>query len=312
MPILSALPYAIYFPNLSAASVIFEGVGAITTSGASAFTASELPKILHIWRSLVQFIGGVATTSLAIVILASLNLTGIGIHKSILFTKEQDNILNRILWVSKDVFFIYLFIALLSAITLMLAGLVPYEALCLGLSGISTGGLSPIDQPLDTRMAPFGAFLFGLATLFGAMSFVVLHNNLRRRDRRSFISIFYQVENRALYVMIIILSVLGIYYIGFESVISLLIEALFFVSTAGFNYTLIGLEMIPPIILVTLTLIGGAALSTAGGVKIIRILLLFRQLQTDLYRLTHPSRVYPVKFQGQYICLLYTSDAADD
>ena len=59
--------------------------------------------------------------------------------------------------------------------------------------------------------------------------------------------------------------------------------------------------MIPPVILIALALVGGSALSTAGGVKLIRILLLFRHFETDLLRLTHPSRTVPVVFRGQVI-----------
>jgi trk system potassium uptake protein TrkH len=59
--------------------------------------------------------------------------------------------------------------------------------------------------------------------------------------------------------------------------------------------------MLPPVILIAIALIGGSALSTAGGVKMIRILLLFRHLSTDMSRLSHPSRVVPVSFKKQHI-----------
>ena len=72
-------------------------------------------------------------------------------------------------------------------------------------------------------------------------------------------------------------------------------------STAGFDYNVIGIEMLPPVILIAIALMGGSALSTAGGVKIIRMLLLFRHLSTDMSRLSHPSRIVPVSFKSQHI-----------
>jgi trk system potassium uptake protein TrkH len=63
----------------------------------------------------------------------------------------------------------------------------------------------------------------------------------------------------------------------------------------------ISLDMVPAPILIPTALIGGSALSTAGGVKIIRLLLLFRHLGTDVARLSHPSRVKPIEFRGSTV-----------
>ncbi|MEM7730875.1 MAG: potassium transporter TrkG, partial [Pseudomonadota bacterium] len=59
--------------------------------------------------------------------------------------------------------------------------------------------------------------------------------------------------------------------------------------------------MVPAPILIATALIGGSALSTAGGIKIIRLLLLFRHLGTDVARLSHPSRVKPIEFRGRAV-----------
>jgi len=59
--------------------------------------------------------------------------------------------------------------------------------------------------------------------------------------------------------------------------------------------------MVPPVILISLALIGGSALSTTGGLKLIRMLLLFKHMGTDLDRMSHPSRVVPVIFKKQYL-----------
>jgi len=175
------------------------------------------------------------------------------------------------------------------------------QAFCLSLGGVSTGGLSPSDLPLARIIAPSGALVFALICLVGAFNFAVLWDIARRRDIRSILQIFINVEHRGLFVMIGVLTLLSILYLGWPNFWDSLVEAIFFVSTAGYDYDIIALELIPPVILIAITLIGGSALSTAGGVKVIRLLLLFRHLETDLSRLTHPSRIYPVKFRGQHI-----------
>ena len=135
----------------------------------------------------------------------------------------------------------------------------------------------------------------------GAMNISILWDFLRFRRWRNLLSLFRNAENRGLFVMMGALFALGLFIVGPAQAYTLLIESMFFVSTAGFDYDVIGLEMLPSVVLISVALIGGSALSTAGGVKIIRILLLFRHLFTDLGRLTHPSRLIPVSFQGQQI-----------
>lgn len=300
-PVLSALPYAVLVPDISAAGLYFEGMGAITTSGASGFLPSELPNSLHIWRALVQALGGIVVATFAIVILATLNLTGTGIHRSVLFTHQHEDLFARLMAIGRIVMFVYLGLAALACSVLLLSGASPVQAFCLALGGISTGGLSPSDLPLARIITPSGALVFALICLFGAFNLAVLWDVVRRRDVRSVLQIITNVEHRGLLVMIGVLTLLSIFYLGWPNFLDSFIEAIFFVSTTGFDYNIIALELIPPVILIAMALIGGSALSTAGGLKIIRLLLLFRHLETDLSRLTHPSRVYPVKFRGQHI-----------
>ncbi|MEP6341771.1 MAG: potassium transporter TrkG [Maricaulaceae bacterium] len=300
-PIMAAVPFAMIGPNMTVASLLFEGVGAITTSGASAFLPSELSPALLIWRGLAQFLGGVSVTTFAIVILASLNMTGTGVHRSLLFTYEHENLFARIISIGKVVGIVYFGLVILSIAVLLLGGATPFHAMCLALGGVSTGGLSPIDGPLATILSPIGAFLFSVICLFGAFNFAVIWDVLRLRSIKSVVRIFTNVEHRALLVLIGILLLVSVLYFNGAHIIDSLIEAIFFVSTTGFDYNIIALEMTPSILLIIFALVGGSALSTAGGLKIIRLLLLFRHLETDLSRLSHPSRVFPVKFRGQLI-----------
>lgn len=300
-PVFSALPYALLIPEMTPASLYFEGMGALTTSGASGFLPSEIPNSLHIWRALVQALGGVIVTTFAIVILATLNLTGTGIHRSVLFTHQHVDLFARIIAIGRIVLVVYTGFASLAIVALLLSGASPVQAFCLALGGVSTGGLSPTDLPLAQVIAPMGAFVFALICLLGAFNFAVLWDIIRRRDRSTIFHAVTNVEHRGLWVMIGILTLISVFYLGWPNILDSLIEAIFFVSTAGYDYNIVALELIPPVILIAMTLIGGAALSTAGGVKVIRLLLLFRHLETDLSRLTHPSRVYPVKFRNQHI-----------
>ena len=300
-PILSALPFFFLGPEMTIASLLFEGVGAVTTSGASAFLPSDLPDGLLLWRGLAQLFGGIAVTTFAIVILASLNMTGTGIHRSLLFTYEHEDLYGRIITIGKTVGGVYCGFVALSLLVLLMGGAAPIEALCLALGGVSTGGLSPIDGPLATILSPLGAFLFSIICLLGAFNFAVIWDVIRIHNKVSVLRFFSNVEHRALLVLIGILLLVSILYFNGAHMIDNINEVIFFVSTTGYDYNIVALEMTPSILLIIIALIGGSALSTAGGLKVIRLLLLFRHLETDLSRLSHPSRIIPVKFRGQLI-----------
>jgi trk system potassium uptake protein TrkH len=133
------------------------------------------------------------------------------------------------------------------------------------------------------------------------MNIAVIWDYIRLRKARFALRMILNVEHRALLVISAGLVLIGVWFAGFASFGDLILDSAFFVSSAGFQYQVISLDLVPPVILVTLALTGGSALSTAGGVKLIRILLLFRHLKVELSRLSHPSRVIPVKFRNQII-----------
>jgi trk system potassium uptake protein TrkH len=184
---------------------------------------------------------------------------------------------------------------------MVLGGTPAFEAICLALSGVSTGGLTPKSGALSLHLSPFAATALGVLCVLGAMNIAVVWDLVRARRWQQVKRLFSNLEHRALYVLMGALLLLGVLYVGPRHLFSLIIDTMFFVSSAGFQYDVISLNMLPPTVLVCTALIGGSALSTAGGVKIIRILLLLRHLGTDLGRLSHPSRVIPVTFKSDII-----------
>lgn len=301
MPAIMALPYLTLNAVSDFTSAYFESVSAFTTTGASALNPDDLPKALLLWRSLVQWFGGICVATFAVVILAALNLAGTGVHRSMLFTLDKEELFARLTSIGQIVASVYAFLAALCFLALMLTGTELFSALCLSLSGVSTGGLMPQSGPMSHYVGRFGAFFLAIFTVLGAMNISILWDFFRLRKWRSFFALFRSVESRGIFFLAASLFGLGLVLVGPAQGYTLFIESLFFVSTVGFDYDVIGLEMLPSAVLIAVALIGGSALSTAGGVKIIRLLLLFRHLFTDLGRLTHPSRLIPVTFKGQQI-----------
>ncbi len=301
VPVILSLPFRFLGPSPNFLAAYFEGVSAFTTTGASRLNPDELAPVLLFWRSLVQWIGGVSVATFAVVILAAVNQTGTGVHKSMLYTLQDGRLFNRLIGIGGLAAGVYIFLALIGFILMTLGGAPSFDALCLALSGVSTGGLTPRAGPLQLYLPPFAATVLAVLCVLGAMNVAVIWDFLRLRKLKNALRLFLNVEHRALIVILSVLILIGVFFSGIGSFWDLLLDSAFFVSSAGFQYQVISLDLVPPVILITFALTGGSALSTAGGVKLIRILLLFRHLGTELSRLSHPSRVIPVTFRTRII-----------
>ena len=301
MPAILCLPFRFMGPNPTLLAAYFESVSAFTTTGASRLNPDELSPVLLFWRSLVQWIGGVSVATFAVVILAAVNQTGTGVHKSMLYTLRGGRLFDRLSGIGGLVAGVYMFLALVGFILMTLGGAPAFDALCLALSGVSTGGLTPRAGPLQLYIPPFAGTVLAVLCILGAMNVAVIWDYLRLRNVAHALRVLFNVEHRTIFVILAILILVGMTFSGLGSVGDLVLDSAYFVSSAGFQYQVISLDLIPPAILITFALTGGSALSTAGGVKLIRILLLFRHLGTELSRLSHPSRVIPVTFRTRII-----------
>ena len=301
IPVIAAIPYLALGASSDLVSAYFEAVSAFTTTGASALNPDDLPRALLIWRSLLQWFGGVCVATFAVVILAALNLAGTGIHRSMLFTLKKGELFGRLIGIGRVIAGIYIFLAASCFIFLVITGTEAFNALCLSLSGVVTGGLTPQSEPLSAYIGRVSSIGLAVFCFFGAMNVAIVWDAFRLRRLRNIYALIRNVEHRGLLAITIFISIFGLFYVGFGHAFTIIVESFYFISSAGFDYNVIGIEMLPPVILIAIALIGGSALSTAGGLKIIRILLLFRHLGTDMSRLTHPSRVVPVSFKKQHI-----------
>jgi len=161
--------------------------------------------------------------------------------------------------------------------------------------------MTPRSEDLSLYVPRFAAFVLAVSCAFGAMNISVIWDVCRTRNWRNIQRMILNVEHRTLFAIAIVITILGLFYAGAQNLFSLFLEAVFFISSAGFIYDPISLELIPSVVLISIALVGGSALSTAGGLKIIRIILLFKHLETDISRMSHPSRVLQVKFKGRAI-----------
>ena len=204
VPLIACLPY-LFLPEVpSFAIAYFEAASATTTTGASTLNPDTLPKSFLLWRSLLQWSGGVMVATFAVVILAALNLTGIGEHRSALFTLRRGEIFSRLLGIGKLIALLYALIATICFSFLVISGTPVFDALCLALSAVSTGGLVPRSGPMAEYVSGFGGLVLAVTCLLGAANVSVLWDVLRRRNAMSLRETFLNIEHRGIFAIIII------------------------------------------------------------------------------------------------------------
>ncbi|WP_017930544.1 TrkH family potassium uptake protein [Robiginitomaculum antarcticum] len=300
-PLLLSIPFWLSGATGSGVQAYFEAVSAFTTTGATTLTPEDLPRSLIIYQCLVQFIGGVITATFAVAILAAINLGGTGVHISKLFTLQRGDIFSRLFKVGRTVGAVYLSISAICFLLMAMGGTSIFNAFCLSLTSISTGGITPQSGPLSSYVGRFATGVMAITCILGAANIGVLSDILKRTspNNRSIRHFFSNIEHRGLIAIMILLIAFGLMFSGLGEAFNIIVESAFMVSSAGFDYEVIGIDMLPPAFLIMIALIGGSALSTAGGLKIIRLILLFSHAATDLDRMSHPSRVKLVQFKGQ-------------
>jgi trk system potassium uptake protein TrkH len=301
-----ALPILISGSAPSITDAYFESISGLTTTGATVFPSAEmLPHGILFWRSLLSWIGGFATVLLALNVLSFGSLGGMNLFTSAIPRGDRDALDVRLVHSMQALSLVYAGLTLLCAVFLWLAGMSPFDAVNHAMSTLSTGGFS-------TREASIAAFRSGpievilivfmvLAAVNMTLHWVVLHGRWPQHHRDS--------ESQALIAVAIVGLALvagALFYLGEDgpvsavragafAVISSLTTTGFTVETAGQIASWPGLV---PIVLIGLILIGGSTGSTAGGVKIMRLLIFLKLAGRELARLSHPHGVVRLRHGG--------------
>jgi len=225
IPVFVAIPFYASGVVPNALTAYFEGVSAITTTGASTLEPDILPKPLHIWRSLCQWAGGVVVAIFAVVILAALNLRGTGVHRSVLFTFRKGELFQHLASVVKVVAGIYLAISAVCFVLLVFAGTPLFDAFCLSLTSVSTGGLTPRNEPLDFYVSGIGVFALCISCILGAFNVSILWDIFRNRTWNELRRLITNVEHRALWFLFGFLVIIGALYTDLHHMATIVPEA---------------------------------------------------------------------------------------
>jgi len=303
--LIGSLPF-ILGAHLSVTDATFEAVSAFTTTGATTIIGIDnLPPSILFYRQQLQWYGGLGVIVLAIAILPMLGVGGMRLYKAETpGPMKEEKLAPRIMHTARATWIIYLGFTLLCALAYWLAGMSVFDAIAHSLSTVSTGGFSTHDASLGYFHSSRIETIAIIFMLLGGISFSVHFLALQR----SGFSIYWKDTQTKIFAIIIlaliILTTLVLYlshfypdlsddvrYASFE-VVSVITSTGF--GTADFSHW----PLLLPALMIYASFIGGCAGSTAGGIKVIRFMLLFKVGIREIASLIHPKIIRPIKLDG--------------
>lgn len=295
--------------SLSVTDAVFESMSGLTTTGATVLTGlDELPKSLLYYRQQLQWLGGMGIIVLAVAILPMLGVGGMQLYRAETPGPVKDTKLTpRITETAKALWYVYLAFTLSCMVCYIAAGMNWFDALCHAFSTVAIGGFSTHDASIGyfdsvaiDVVAIVFMFLAGInfSLHFFAWRYVSVKHYSKDPEFRAYSAILFSL-------CIIVVAVL-FQYDWYDSVSRNFVDGIFQAvsigTTTGFTTT--DFSAWPgalPVLLIFASFIGGSAGSTAGGIKVIRWLLIYKQGMREIMRLVHPSAEIPVKLGNKAV-----------
>ena len=302
--IFGSLPFLFSNLNLSITDSFFESMSGITTTGSTIIQDLEIaPKSILLWRAILQWLGGIGIIVMAITLMPIMNVGGMQLFK-ISSNDTAEKILPKSKQISIRLIIIYSILTFICAFFYKLFGMNFFDSLTHSMTTIATGGFSNYNQSIGY----FDSFLIEITSMIfiilGSIPFIAYIKFLNG-DKKIFFSDTQVVAFlKVTFFSIIALSIYLFFSKGFqnESLRSVSFNVISILTGTGYvtkNFDQWG--NFPLIFFLILMFIGGCAGSTACGIKIFRVQLLYRFLLNQLKKIIYPRGVFVIKYDKNII-----------
>jgi len=303
--IFGAIPFIYTSSSLSYTDAFFESVSGITTTGATVITNLDvLPEGILIWRSLLQWFGGIGIIVLAMAILPTLQIGGM----QLLHMEHDDPYEKTIPKINKfvlEIFVLYVCLTLICCLLYYFNGMSGFDAIIHCMTTISTGGFSNHNLSFAYYNSQSIEYIGVLFMIIGSLPFVIYLQVIHGQKN----SILKDDQIRLFFIILIIIifcTVLWLinnqsldFYSSFRIAIFNIISILTGTGYSSSNFSNWGSFGL--VIMIVIMFIGGCAGSTTGGIKIFRLQLLFRGAKAQIKKLTQPHAVLMMRFNGKTV-----------
>ena len=303
--IFGSLPFIFSDLNLDFTDAFFESMSGITTTGSTILTdLDNTPKAILLWRAILQWLGGIGIILMAITLMPIMNIGGMQLFK-ISSQDTAEKILPKSKEISVRLVFIYSSLTLICSVFYKIFGMNYFDSLTHSMTTIATGGFSNYNDSIghfNSTLIEMNAVIF---IILGSIPFISYIKYLNG-DK----SIFYKDAQISFFIKTIIVSIIIIYiflfFKNYESETFLIRQVIFNVVSiltgTGYvttNYSEWGNFSL--IFFIVLMFIGGCAGSTACGLKIFRIHILYKFFVMQLKKYIYPRGIFVLKYSDNIL-----------
>ncbi len=301
--IFGALPFWLTGVIPEFADAFFESMSGFTTTGASILSDIEsLPKSLLFWRSLTHWLGGMGIMVLFVALLSQLGAGGMQVFKAEAPGPITEKIKPRISATAKILWFTYVIMTIIETLILLAAGMNWFDALTHAFATMATGGFSTKNQSVAFFQNPVIEWTIAVFMFAAGANFALYYLAMKDKSLKN----FWRSEEFKLYTFIVLLCTAVIWatltpkYTPAEALRLAAFQVTTIISTTGFATADYGFwPSLAKGVLLLLMLVGGCAGSTAGGMKVSRYLVLFKNSTLQLKKFFHPRAVFSLKIGGK-------------
>ncbi len=300
------LPYIISGAIPNFADALFETVSGLTTTGASVLTDIEgVSKGILYWRSMTHWIGGMGIIVLTVAIFPLLGIGGIELFVAEAPGPTSEKLHPRIQETAKRLWLIYVGLTVVLILLLKIFGMNWFDAFNHSYATMATGGFSTRNASIDAFPSLPIQYTLILFMFLAGSNFTILYLGLKGKMRK----VWNNEEFRAYLLFTLFVALLLAAHLwknhgyapepAFRDSLFMVVSVL---TTTGFvtaDYTTWGNAAI--MVFFILLFIGGCAGSTAGGIKIIRNLVFFKNSWLEFKRIIHPRAIVPLKINGEVV-----------
>ena len=306
--IFGMIPFLIGDTRMSVSDAFFETMSGFTTTGATVMTSIDhLSNGIHMWRCLMQWIGGMGIILFTLAVIPMLNHSG-GMQ---MFNAEvtgitRDKLRPRISQTAKGLWLVYVILTAILCLLLWLGPMDFFDSVCHAFSTMSTGGFSTQNESIGAWDSVYVKSVVTLFMFIGGVNFALLF-----KVATGHVGELWKSEVFRTYVYIV-LVMLGLFVIAIiannqaHDWVAVTIDPLFqIVSTLTSTGLTVGNYENWGSFVVALTFIlmffGASAGSTSGGAKIDRMLFLIKNIKNEIYRSLHPNAICSVRVNGKVL-----------
>ncbi len=303
--VFSSLPFIFSNLNLSITDSFFESMSGITTTGSTIITdLNSSPKAILLWRALLQWLGGIGIIVMAITLMPIMNVGGMQLFK-VSSSDASEKILPKTKEITLRLILIYLILTFLCSFFYNICGMKFFDSLTHSMTTIATGGFSNYNESIGyfnnikIEIVSMIFIILGSIPFISYIKFLSGKKNIFYTDTqiKSFIKIIF-------YSIVILFFYLTIFNKSFSDVSLRSISFNVISILTGTGYVTQNFDdwgSFPLIYFLILMFIGGCAGSTACGIKIFRVQILYLFLKNQLKKIIYPRGIFIIKYDNNNV-----------